>query len=202
VAGGGAGYDPVAPGLSPIADKTLLGNISGATASPVALTVAQIKSLLNLPTEIRLTADVVVTSATTLPLATIPVVAGRFYEVEFTGAFSATLASVGAFLTLDPDTSETGAVTANSTGAGFALIPSGTTTAEFANQFDVSSGGLSYTTTKVAVASTGTKTAVFGKWVFEAVASGAVTLRFGAETTGSTHTMKAGISGTKVWERT
>lgn len=28
-----------------------------------------------------------------------------------------------------------------------------------------------------------------------------VKLRFGAETTGSTHTMKAGISGTKVWER-
>jgi len=46
VAGGGAGYDQVAPGLSPIADKTILGNISGVTAAPVALTVAEGQELL------------------------------------------------------------------------------------------------------------------------------------------------------------
>jgi len=46
VAGGGAGYDQVAPGLSPIANKTILGNISGVTAAPVALTVAEGQELL------------------------------------------------------------------------------------------------------------------------------------------------------------
>lgn len=39
--GGGGG------GLSPIADQTLLGNISGASAIPIGLTAAQVNTLLN-----------------------------------------------------------------------------------------------------------------------------------------------------------